>query len=262
MIEKILGREPHKELQNYPLKFKGRILVTGANGSIGQKLKEKLTGDVLYTDIDTMDATDIQAVRNVFDRFKPELVIHLAGAKHAPEGEVNPDMTFSINVLGTQNILEGAQKYNSKVVLASTCKSCNPETVYGASKLIAERMVLNFGGSVARFYNVVQTQGNVFEIWPTQETLKVAQCERFFIDIEESVGLTLFACDNIGRFSVNCYKKMNIVDVAQAIYPDKDKVIIKPRRGDRVSEPRMATSEEKECLLLNNSVTKIVSRND
>ena len=72
--------------------------------------------------------------------------------------------TLNINTIGTYNLLSCINE-NTKILLTSTCKSANPEVVYGASKLIAERMVLNSGGSVSRFFNVVETSGNVFSIW-------------------------------------------------------------------------------------------------
>ena len=89
-------------------------------------------------------------VEKLMLNFKPDLIFHLAGAKHAPEGEVNTWSTLDINSNGTKNLLS-LKAPSTKFVLASTCKAANPEVVYGASKLIAERMVLNEKGSVARF---------------------------------------------------------------------------------------------------------------
>ena len=155
----------------------------------------------------------------------------------------------------------------SKFILTSTCKATNPEVVYGASKLIAERMVLNIGGSIARFFNVIETQGNVFEIWnnvPRSEPIEVASiCERHFISIDESIGLILFAVnEGSGRYIVNSSALINMNEVAERLYPERKKVIINPRRGDRISEKFLSSSESIEKYLLNNSVIKVKSIHD
>ena len=154
----------------------------------------------------------------------------------------------------------------SKFIL-TTCKATNPEVVYGASKLIAERMVLNIGGSIARFFNVIETQGNVFEIWnnvPRSEPIEVASiCERHFISIDESIGLILFAVnEGSGRYIVNSSALINMNEVAERLYPERKKVIINPRRGDRISEKFLSSSESIEKYLLNNSVIKVKSIHD
>lgn len=194
------------------------------------------------------------------------MIFHLAGAKHAPEGEVDTWNTFEINTIGTNNIIKNIGN-SCKFILTSTCKATNPEVVYGASKLIAERMVLNIGGSVARFFNVIETQGNVFEIWnktPKNDPINVASiCERHFISLEESIGLILFtANEKPGRYIVNSSALIRINDVAERIYPNRQKLIINPRRGDRISEKFLSSSESIEKYLLNNTVIKVKSIHD
>jgi FlaA1/EpsC-like NDP-sugar epimerase len=110
------------------------------------------------------------------------VIYHLAGAKHAPEGEQHPAMVARVNTIGTDNIVRAA--CGAKVILASTCKAGDPETAYGASKLIAERIVLNAGGVVVRFFNVRETAGNVFRLWeqiPFPQPIPYTDCWRYFI---------------------------------------------------------------------------------
>ncbi len=274
-IENILGREQHKELlsiNGQTLDYK-KILITGSGGSIGNALisrLEKFDGEILQTDIvegfEYLDVTDETAIKKVLDSFSPDLIFHLAGAKHAPEGEVDTWNTFEINTIGTNNIIKNISN-SCKFILTSTCKATNPEVVYGASKLIAERMVLNVGGSVARFFNVIETQGNVFEIWnktPKNDPINVASiCERHFISLEESIGLILFtANEKPGRYIVNSSALIKINDVAERIYPNREKIIINPRRGDRISEKFLSSSESIEKYLLNNTVIKVKSIHD
>jgi hypothetical protein len=173
-----------------------RVLVTGASGSIGSAVVDALRGVAIATypsDIVgaywQLDVCDDDRVADAIKAIRPTHVLHLAGEKHAPEGELDPVKTTRTNIEGTVNVLRHAG--GARVVTASTCKACDPETVYGASKLIAERMTLNAGGSVARFYNVVESSGNVFRLWeslPADEPLPVAPCERYFVSLADAVA--------------------------------------------------------------------------
>lgn len=269
-IEKILDRPEFKELldnENFKALKDKKILITGASGSIGALLFKRLL-DICEqipgkTDKHNMDITNPLAVKLAIDKYDPDIIIHLAGAKHAPQGEIDIHDPMDINLQGTINILE-AKKPETKLILASTCKACNPETVYGATKLIAERHVLNNGGSVARFYNVVETSGNVFEIWENATGPKhvVISCNRYFISRQEAVGLLLYtAIAEPGRYSVNTIQIHSIEDIFKRIYKEMY-IPIEPRRGDRVSELRMSTSETPEETRLNDTVVKVKSYHD
>ena len=139
--------------------------------------------------------------------------------KYATKSEHQTWKTVQVNIEGTKNLLDACSS-KTKVILTSTCKSANPEIVYGASKLIAERMVINSGGGVARFFNVVQSQGNVFEIWrnlSVDEPIRVmGECNRYFISIDESCSLAMFAMVNgAGRYIVNTPELRNMDDIAE-----------------------------------------------
>lgn len=218
------------------------IWVTGAGGSVGGALLPLLE-DAVGTDKE-VDVTDRHAVESFAKTINPDLIVHLAGAKHAPEGEVDPAETVRVNVTGTENILS----LGVRTVLASTCKAADPETVYGASKLIAERMVLNAGGVVARFYNVVETQGNVFETWrETDGPLPVMPCWRYFIHLDTAVQLILDVLDlPSGRYTVDPGPLVFIPELAGRVHPGRELRWVPPRRGDRIREPLHAQSETAE----------------
>lgn len=275
-VEKILGRKVYDNLLSeklLPLSSRERILITGANGSIGTALSSRLSQyDVEYmtTDVEGehtyMDVTDFQNVLSVVNKFQPTKIVNIAGAKHAPLGEREIWKTLSINTIGMKNIIDSAPR-SCKVVLTSTCKANNPEIVYGASKLIAEKMTLSCGGSVARYFNVAETSGNVFEIWhktPYPQPLKVAsECERHFISVEESVGLILYTMiSEPGRYIVNSPLKRNMADIANDLYPSREKVAIPARTGDRICELFKSSSEEIESYHLNSSIVKLKSIHD
>jgi FlaA1/EpsC-like NDP-sugar epimerase len=251
-LERVLGRAPRPLGLDEPLHklARERVLVTGAAGSIGVEIAHVLepTGcPLLATDVDTLDVRDARAVMRAFRSFRPTVVYHLAGAKHAPEGEIDPLTVMEVNAQGTANLVAAGATMGAKIVTASTCKSCDPETAYGASKLIAERMTLQAGGNVARFYNVVETAGNVFEIWseiPASQPLPVTPCHRFFITLAEARALVLRSGTvGHGRYTLDPGEARWMPDVAAALYPERELVTRPPRRGDRDDEPRKARCE-------------------
>lgn len=225
-----------------------RVLITGGLGSLGMAVHDVLVDagiESIPVDIDEMDVTDPVAVECVMTIFKPTVVLHLAGAKHAPEGEVDPLEPAAVHIRGTQYILASAAAIGARVVTASTCKACDPETAYGATKLIAERLTLNAGQSVARFHNVVETSGNVFETWSrTEGPLKYTLCSRYFITRAEAVSLLLYAATTRpGRYATHPLKPLLMKRIAERLYPGRELEEIAPRRGDRRSEPLTAACE-------------------
>lgn len=219
------------------------MLVTGASGSVGQPLIDRLSEvcqEVVATD---KDSYDVVAGWQKHYAYYPKVVFHLAGAKHAPQGEADPWQAVEVNTLGTANALRDFPK--ARVVIASTCKACDPETAYGASKLLAERLVLNAGGSVARFFNVVDTAGNVFETWrQTSGALPVTDCDRYFISLEEAVALLLWAAVlPSGRYVWDPGFRRSMEGVARQLYPSRALERMPRRRGDRRVEPLHAAHE-------------------
>lgn len=250
LVEVVLGRPIHDiDVSTQVAMLRDEVvLVTGAMGSIGSAVCGLIDGGVVATDVDDMDVTDRDAVDVVFAAVKPTVVLHLAGAKHAPEGELNPVGTFEVNVTGTRHILEAAAAVGARVVTASTCKACDPETVYGATKLLAERMTLAAGGSVARFFNVVESSGNVFRLWERLDRFQpvpVTPCSRWFISLSEAAALVVAAAAATpGRYTVDPgARPRTMPTVAADLYPDRPQVVVPLRRGDRQDEPLHAAAE-------------------
>lgn len=248
-IEAILGRQEHPPEIETPLRElqRHRVLVTGADGSIGSAITMLLNDSgvsTVGTDVSDCDVTNRGMLADVMERVKPTLVFHLAGAKHAPDGEIDPLDAATINITGTANVVRST---SARVVTASTCKSCDPETAYGATKLVAERITLNAGGSVARFYNVPESSGNVFEIWkalPENDPIAVTICDRYFVSLNEALALLLWAAVlSPGRYAIAPGPPRDMISVASALYPDRVQVRMPRRRGDRMDEPLHAASE-------------------
>ena len=273
---KVLGRDEHSallDIKKDPFFKDKKILITGANGSIGTHLIEifeEVGIDYLATDVEGnmeyLDITNFRDCVSIIRKYNPDFIVNIAGLKYATKSEHQTWKTVQVNIEGTKNLLDACAG-NTKVILTSTCKSCNPEIVYGATKLIAERMVLNSGGSIARYFNVVQSQGNVFEIWnnvPTDEPIKVVdECNRYFISVDEACSLAMFAMVNgSGRYIVNTPELRNMGEIANSLYSEREKNVISRRRGDRKNEIFLATSENETVDLLNNSVIKIIGDHD
>lgn len=226
------------------------ILITGAAGSLGTALVERLSAGGLLlvaTDIDTLDVTEPDEASWWIERWRPEVIFHLAAAKHAPEGELDPGHVARVNLDGTRNVIEAAEEAGVRVILSSTCKAANPETAYGASKLIAERLVLNAGGTVIRLYNVPESSGNVFRLWeelPDDAPIPWTSCWRYFTPLSVAVELAVAALKlPPGRYAPIPGPPRYMRDVARELYPTRTLVHVPRRRGDRASEPLKASSE-------------------
>ncbi len=177
-----------------------RILVTGAGGSIGSCLVDRVSGwqpaelvmldnyeHSLY-DLQTRlgrqaphayylaDVRDGAKMRRLFARHRPEVVIHLAAYKHVPLGEENPCETTAVNVLGTLNVVQAAAEAGvGTLVYTSTDKAVYPPSVYGATKRAVEILLRAYeaqmGGPrcvVVRLVNAVGAQGGVIRVFARQ----------------------------------------------------------------------------------------------
>ena len=247
----------------------GRVLVTGGEGSVGSALRDTLVWlahTVRYTDVRTMDVRDERQVMSQFINFEPDLVLHLAASKHAPLGEEDPYEVTRTNIVGTKNVLDWCDRVGARCVMASTCKACDPETAYGSTKLVAERMALNQGHCVVRYYNVVETSGNVFQIWRETGQLTYTECERRFTSLNEALHLTLWvaALGENARYTLTTTVSRKMRDVLASCYPDSENHYrrVPLRRGDRVTEPQHATCEQMESVTGWEWISRVVNPHD
>ena len=253
-----------------------RILVTGAAGAIGRHLVpelEHLGHDVTATDVRDiqrgtsayfMDVRSSGDVWNVTAQCRPEAIIHLAASKLAVEGELAVPGFVQTNILGTLNIVDAAKSRGAKLLFASTCKAADPETVYGACKLIAERAVLSAGGTVMRFYNILACGPSVANIWaqiPAPMPIPYTDCTRYFISPRQAVELVVRCLEQPpGRYAMDPGPARHMRHVAQALYPGRRVVEIPRRRGDRAEEPLHAKSEY--AVKLADGMLEIVGAHD
>ncbi|MGA7933701.1 MAG: nucleoside-diphosphate sugar epimerase/dehydratase, partial [Kovacikia sp.] len=152
------------------------------------------------------DIRSTSRLNQAFAEFRPEVVFHAAAHKHVPLMEQNVPEAISSNVMGTKNLLDMALKYNvSHFVMISTDKAVNPTNVMGASKRMAEMLVLQAAQRtgkpyvVVRFGNVLGSRGSVVPTFQKQIalggpiTITHPDICRYFMTIPEAVQLVLQA---------------------------------------------------------------------
>ena len=268
------------------------VLVTGAGGSIGSELARQIsrfgpkrlilldrdesalhgvqmsiTGRALLDDgtLALVDIRDIDALREVFLRERPQIVFHAAALKHLTLLEQYPLEGWKTNVLGTLNVLQAAHEIDVETfVNISTDKAANPTCVLGYSKRIAERLTADFSGLNAgryvsvRFGNVLGSRGSVITAFTAQIerggpiTVTHPDVERYFMLIPEASQLVLQA-SAIGRdghvMVLDMGTPVKIVDVAKTLIElsgeqDVEIVYTGLRAGEKLTEELFTPGED------------------
>ena len=206
------------------------------------------------------DIRDLPRLSVLFERWQPEVIYHTAAHKHVPLMESNIEEAVTNNILGTKNIVEAALKYQVKrLVMISTDKAIRPISVMGATKRIAEMIVLDAAHqhqrafSVVRFGNVLGSRGSVVPRFKRQianggpVTVTHPEMKRYFMTIPEAVHLVLQASTlskGGENFILDMGLPVRIVDLAEdlirlsGLEPGKDIQIVFTgiRPGEKLSE--------------------------
>jgi len=254
----LLRREPvrvNDEAVGAALEGK-RVLVTGAGGSIGRELCRQIArrnpaelvllghGENSIFEIllelgqdypnhllspVIADVRNSERLAQIFNEHQPQIVFHAAAHKHVPLMEVNVVEAITNNVLGTHNVVRTALDHNvERFVLISTDKAVRPTSIYGATKRLAEMIVLEAAHktgrafTVVRFGNVLGSRGSIIPIFKQQianggpVTVTHPDMYRFFMTIPEAVYLVLQAAsmENGGEtFVLNMGEPVRILDL-------------------------------------------------
>jgi FlaA1/EpsC-like NDP-sugar epimerase len=291
----LLGRHPADiDADAVASYVKGRrVMVTGAGGSIGSELCRQLArfepaallkldrdesglhavqlsihGRALLDGDDLLlgDIRDRDRVFELFDEYRPQVVFHAAALKHLPLLESAPEEGWKTNVIGTQNVLDAAERVGvDHFVNVSTDQAANPTSVLGYTKLLTERLTAHKGGVAdgtyvsVRFGNVLGSRGSVLPAFRMQAdqggpiTVTHPDITRYFMLVEEAALLVVNA-GAIGRdgevLVLDMGEPVKIADVAtrfaQQHQPPLSIVFTGLRPGEKLHEDLVAADEDGE----------------
>jgi len=262
------------------------VLITGGTGSFGKKFTEiilrkypKVRKLIIYSrdELKQFEMAQVfseekyPAMRyflgDVRDnaRFKRacedvDVIIHAAALKQVPAAEYNPDEFVKTNIGGAQNVIDGALSTDVNVVVAlSTDKAAAPINLYGATKLVSDKLFIaanNIKGtrdlrfSVVRYGNVMGSRGSVIPFFRNKAkegVLPITHREmtRFNISLEEGVEMVLWAIENAlgGELFVPKIPSYRIETVAKAIAPNAKLIDVGIRPGEKLHEEMITVSD-------------------
>ena len=261
------------------------ILITGGTGSFGKKFIEKIVAEykprkvIIYSRdeykqyvmqkkfLEHKDSLrfflgDIRDKARLYRAFEGvDYVVHAAALKQVPALEYNPFEAVKTNVIGADNIVDAAiDKGVKKVIALSTDKAVNPINLYGATKLVAEKIFTAanaYSGGKSRFSsvrygNVIGSRGSVIPLFMKLKqagikefTITDERMTRFWIMFEQAVDLVITALKESegGEVFVPSIPSMKITDLAKAIEPDCTFKFTGIRPGEKLHENLISYDE-------------------
>lgn len=261
------------------------ILATGGTGSFGKKFTEMTLkehnpkairifsrGELLQMQMQQQFDNDPRLrffIGDVRDKGRlsramngVDIVVHAAALKQVPACEYNPIEAVKTNIDGAANVIDVAiDNKVEKVIAISTDKAVHPINLYGATKLVAEKLFVQGntyagkGGtrfSVVRYGNVVGSRGSVIPLFLKQRengkiTITDERMTRFWLTLEQGVRFVISCIDRMrgGEIFVPKITSMKLVDLADAIAPGAQKEVTGIRPGEKINE--VLLTEEEAC---------------
>ena len=269
------------------------VMVTGAGGSIGSEIVKQVAqagaakvlmverGENALYEIDRrmkvekvggggddgvcvplmIDINERGKIAAVFEKYRPEVVLHAAAYKHVPMVEANPEEGWRNNTEATRQLAELAKEYGvRRFVLISTDKAVNPVSVMGKTKKAAEDAIMALNSQpqpstsfcAVRFGNVLGSSGSVVPLFREQiatlgfVTVTDPEMKRYFMTVSEAVSLVLQAAsrDEQAIYTLDMGEPVKIVDLAERMitqagfrpYVDIKVVFTGVRPGEKLFE--------------------------
>lgn len=191
-----------------------------------------------------------------------DVVIHAAALKHVPVAEYNPIEAINTNIIGARNIIDAAlDRGVQKVVALSTDKAVNPINLYGATKLVSDKLFVAanaYAGkkkitfSVVRYGNVAGSRGSVVPFFKSliddgakELPITDERMTRFWITLDQGVDLVFRAIKQSkgGEIYVSKIPSVKMVDLAKAMAPKAKLKMVGIREGEKLHEV-MITEED------------------
>lgn len=272
--------------------WKGKsVLVTGGTGSFGRALTRLLLDEchpgkiIIYSrdelkqhEMQRVDGFDHPSIRyfvgDVRDKARldramhnVDFVVHAAAMKQVPACEYNPLEAVKTNIDGARCIIDSAIDTGvERVIALSTDKAVSPVNIYGATKLVAEKLFVQgnsyAGGIGARFSctrygNVVGSRGSVVPLFKQQRpsgriTITDERMTRFSMTLDQSARFVVhcLGCMEGGEVFVPKIPSMKIVDLAKAIAPECEVDVIGIRPGEKLHEALVSSDESRNAMEL------------
>jgi len=303
-VEDLLGRPPAALDRAACQRTLGDkiVMVTGACGSIGSELCRQIAGfgpqrlvivdnnetgvydlelelrarlPTVVLAVVVADVTNQARLQALFRTARPQVIFHVAAYKHVPLMQEYPEEAVRVNIGGTWNTLQQARRFGAeRFVLVSTDKAVNPSSVMGATKRVAEMLVMSDDGpggegrageqlyTAVRFGNVLGSRGSVVPTFARQielggpVTVTHPEMTRYFMDVSEAAGLIIQAAAlTRGRdiFMLDMGEHIRIDDLARkmirmrGLRPEVDIPIVYTgmRPGEKLHEELTYDQEEK-----------------
>ena len=265
------------------------VLVTGGTGSFGRRfistvLRTAKPRKVIVFSRDELKQVEMQKdyagekrlryfLGDVRDRERcyrafdgVDVLIHAAALKQIPTAEYNPFEVVRTNILGAQNIIDAAiDRRVGQVVALSTDKASSPINLYGATKLVSDKLFTAGNSYVAednpchfavvRYGNVVGSRGSVIPLFKKLAktgtiTLTDTAMTRFWITLDQAVELVMTALNGMkgGEIFVPKIPSMRMTDLAEAIAPDAKVEMIGIRPGEKLHEEMISVDDSRRTL--------------
>jgi UDP-N-acetylglucosamine 4,6-dehydratase len=264
------------------------ILVTGGTGSFGRRfvrmvlaehdprrvvifsrdeLKQYEFQHELGTDSRVRffigDVRDRDRLFRAFDQV--EIVVHAAALKQVPAAEYNPFEAVKTNINGAQNVIDAAlDRGISRVIALSTDKASSPINLYGATKLVSDKLFVNanaYAGShetrfsVVRYGNVVGSRGSVVPLFRKLAAsgripITDERMTRFWITLDQGARFVIEMLEQMhgGELFVPQIPSMRVVDLARAIAPDAKIEMTGIRPGEKLHEEMISVDDARRTL--------------
>ena len=188
-----------------------------------------------------------------------DIVIHAAALKQVPACEYNPIEAVNTNINGARNVIDAAiDEGVERVVALSTDKATAPLNLYGATKLVAEKLFVQAnsyaGGRTrlgcVRYGNVVGSRGSVIPVFQEQAragrlTITDPRMTRFWITLEQGVRFVISCVEELhgGEVFVPKLPSMKLLDLAKAIAPEAELETVGIRPGEKLHESLISADE-------------------
>ena len=204
------------------------------------------------------DVRDGERLKRAFEGV--DVVIHAAAIKQVDTAEYNPSECIKTNIMGAENVIHAALDCEvSEVVALSTDKACAPINLYGATKLVSDKLFVaanNIKGSkdirfsVVRYGNVMGSRGSVIPFFLSVRDSGVIpithkDMTRFNISLQDGVNMVMWAIGNHlgGEIFIPKIPSYRILDVAAAVAPECKTEIIGIRPGEKLHEEMITDTD-------------------